>query len=97
LAWRQGLFTSWGLQEATAEEIEVRPAKHLALQHFQPIDMPLHGARIPGQRHARFDRRIVVVETLGKALWICSHDTGHMWEAISPRLCQGLYVKENQS
>jgi len=30
-------------------------------------------------------------------IWICSHDTGHMWEASSPHLSQGLYVKENQS
>jgi hypothetical protein len=29
--------------------------------------------------------------------WICSHDTGHMWEASSPHLSQRLYVKENQS
>jgi hypothetical protein len=31
------------------------------------------------------------------ARWICSHDTGHMWEASSPHLSQRLYVKENQS
>ena len=29
--------------------------------------------------------------------WICSHDTGHMWEASSPHLSQRLYVKEHQS
>jgi hypothetical protein len=33
----------------------------------------------------------------GGTLWICSHDTGHMWEASSPHLSQRLYVKENQS
>ena len=31
------------------------------------------------------------------AEWICSHDTGHMWEASSPHLPQHLYIKGNQS
>jgi len=60
-------LVSWGEQEAAAEEIEVCPAKHLALQHFQPVDMALDGTVAPGQRHPRFDRLIVVPEPCGKA------------------------------
>ena len=30
-------------QEAAAEEIEVRAAKHLAFHHFQPVDAPRPG------------------------------------------------------
>ena len=29
--------------------------------------------------------------------WICSHDTGHMWEAISPYVSQSLEVQEKQA
>ena len=63
-----GFPLSWRPQEAVAEEIEARPAKHLALQHFQAIDMPFHGTATPGQRDTRFDRLIVVAEPVGKAL-----------------------------
>jgi TIR domain len=38
-----------------------------------------------------------IFDDAGNALWICSHDTGYMWEASSPHLSQRLYVKENQS
>ena len=38
-----GLPPAWSQHEAAAEEIEVRPAKHLAFQHFQAIDVPLDG------------------------------------------------------
>ena len=27
---------------------EVRPTKHLAFQHFQPVNVPLDGTRTPG-------------------------------------------------
>jgi hypothetical protein len=30
-------------------------------------------------------------------VWICSHDTGHMWEEISPHLPQRLDIQGNQS
>src|SRR2546422_4335222 len=53
--------------EAAAEKIEARPAKHVAFHHFQAIDMALHGTRTPGQRHARFDRCIVLPEPTRKA------------------------------
>src|SRR2546423_9078890 len=59
---------TWGPHEAAAEEIEPRAAKHLALQHFEAVDMALHGARTPGEGDARFDRRIVVAEPSGEAL-----------------------------
>ena len=35
-------------QEAAAEEIEVCPAKHLALQHLQTVDVAFDGAVAPG-------------------------------------------------
>jgi len=59
---------AWGPHEAAAEEIKARAAKHLALQHFEAVDMALDRPVGPGQCHARFDRLIVVVEPLGKAL-----------------------------
>ena len=37
----------WRQHEAAAQEIEVRPAKHLALQHLQTVDVPFHGAATP--------------------------------------------------
>ena len=39
MTWHQGLSTSWGPQEATAEEIQARAAEHLALQHLEAIDL----------------------------------------------------------
>jgi len=35
---------AWSEQEAAAEEIEMGPAKHLALQHVQAIDVALDRA-----------------------------------------------------
>src|SRR6266446_4983679 len=58
---------SWDQHEAAAEEIEACPAKHLALQHFQALDMPLHRARTPGQRHPSFDRLVVLLQPCGEA------------------------------
>ena len=56
-----------GQQEAAAQEIEARAAKHLALQHFEAIDVPFDGAWTPGQRHARFDRLVILIEPGGEA------------------------------
>src|SRR3989442_5350396 len=73
-AWRRGLGVGlgrpipWGPHEAAAAEIEACAAKHLALQHFEAVDMALDRPIGPGQCHARFDRRIVVVEPGGKTL-----------------------------
>jgi hypothetical protein len=60
---------SWGPQEAAAQEVKARSAKHLALQHLQAIDMALHRACTPGQCHARFDRVVVLIQPLGKTLY----------------------------
>jgi hypothetical protein len=62
LAWRLGLVLAAGPHEAAAQEIEARPAKHLAFQQFQTIDVPLDGTRAPGQGDTRFDRFIVLRE-----------------------------------
>ena len=40
----RGLGLTWRLQEAAAaEEIEVRPAKHLAFQHLEAVNVPRLG------------------------------------------------------
>ena len=68
------LAETWGLvptgrpQEAAAQEIEVRAAQHLAFHHFQPVDVPLDRAGTPGQGDAGFHRRIVLAQSVGKAL-----------------------------
>ena len=51
--WDTRSPVSRGQQEAAAQEIEARAAKHLALEHFETIDVPFHGTRTPGQRHLR--------------------------------------------
>ena len=66
-ASRRGRPPSWRQHEAAAEEIEVCAAKHLPFQHLEAVDMPLDRAIRPGQRHAGFDGRIVVLESGGKA------------------------------
>jgi hypothetical protein len=38
-----------GTHEAAAEEIQARPAEHLALQHFEAVDTPLDRTITPGQ------------------------------------------------
>ena len=58
LAWSLGLVPTWRPQEAAAEEIEARSAKHVALQHLQAVDVPLDRAGTPGQGDAGFDRCI---------------------------------------
>ena len=57
-----GASLAGGQHKAVAEEVEARSAKHLALQHFEAVDMPLDGARTPGQRHPGFDRLVVLIE-----------------------------------
>jgi hypothetical protein len=44
------MTTAWsGRQEETSgEQIESRPAKHLALEQLQAIDVPCDGALTPG-------------------------------------------------
>src|SRR5207245_7017802 len=59
---------AWGPNEAAAEEIEMRAAEHLALQHFEAVDMPFDWPGAPWQCHARFDCCIVIAEPAGKAL-----------------------------
>jgi hypothetical protein len=61
------LPTSWRAHQAAAQEIEARAPEHLALEHLEAIDMPLHRARTAGECHARFDRLIVLAEPLGNA------------------------------
>src|SRR5207248_7535522 len=69
LTWACGLRASLagGQHKAVAEEVEARPAKHLALEHFEAVDMPLDRARIPGQRHPGFDCLVILVEPCREA------------------------------
>jgi hypothetical protein len=69
LAWSLCLAPAWSEYEAAAEEIETRAAIHLALQHFQAIDMALDRPGTPGQGDRRFDRGIVLVQPCGEALY----------------------------
>src|SRR4029453_12740031 len=66
-AGRRGGLGARRQHEATMQEIETRAAKHLPLQHFEAVDVPLDRAIGPRQGHARFDGRIVVAEPTGKA------------------------------
>ena len=67
LGWSLAWPRLWSPYEAAAEEIEARPAKHVALQHLQPVDVPFHGAATPWQRDAGFDGRIVALEAFRQA------------------------------
>ena len=57
-----------GQHEAALEQIEAGTAKHLALERFQAINVALHRAITPGQRHAGFDGVIIVAQALRKPL-----------------------------
>jgi hypothetical protein len=61
-SWGLGLSTTWGKHEAAAEEVEARPAEHLALQHLEAVDMPLDRARTLGDGDAGVDRGIILGE-----------------------------------
>src|SRR2546428_441771 len=68
------LLPAWSQHEAAAQEIEARPTKHLAFQHFQPVNVPLDGTRTPGQGASRFHRFVILVQPGGEALH-GGHDT----------------------
>jgi hypothetical protein len=59
---------SWGEHEAAAQEIEVRAAEHLPLEHFQAIDLTLHWPVTPAERDPSWDRGIIVPKPFGKPL-----------------------------
>ena len=67
LPWAGGLGPTWRPQEAAAEEIEVCPAKHLAFQHFEAVNVPLDWARTPRQGHPSFDCLVVLIQSCGEA------------------------------
>src|SRR5712691_9763497 len=54
-------------QEAVAQEIQVRAAKHLPFQHFQTVDVALDRPSTPRQRDSGFDGLIVLRQALRKA------------------------------
>src|SRR5882672_6712890 len=65
-AWGTRSPVSWGQQEATAEEIEACTAKHLALHHFQTVDVSLDRTGAPRQGDAGFDRLVVLYSPFAK-------------------------------
>jgi hypothetical protein len=83
LVLRPFLRTSWSAHEAAAQEIEARSAKHLALQHFQAIDMALDRSIGPRQCDAGFDRLIVRRQPSGEALHSLQGTAGG---ALQPRI-----------
>jgi hypothetical protein len=66
---------------------------------FELSHQPLEGVirHIGGGTRPRDDQTVLVQQETEFAAdnpaWICSHDTGHMWEAISPHFPQRLYIK----
>ena len=67
LAETLGLVPTGRPQEAAAQEIEVRAAKHLPFQHFQTVDVALDRPGTPRQRDPGFDGLIVLRQSGGKA------------------------------
>jgi hypothetical protein len=74
---------SRGEQEAAGEEIEVGPAIHLALQHFQAIDMALDRPIAPGHGDPSLNGVVVLVEPLGKVAQGLQRTAGR---ALEPRI-----------
>jgi hypothetical protein len=60
-----------GSHKAAAEEVEACPTKHLALQHFEAVAMPLDGARTPRQGHTGLHRLVILGQPGGEALHGC--------------------------
>src|SRR5262252_989028 len=67
-SYRLGLPLAGSSQEAVTQEIEACPAKHLAFQHLQAINMPFDRAGTPRQRDAGFDGRKVLLQASSEAL-----------------------------
>jgi hypothetical protein len=75
--------TSWRVHKAATQEIEARAPDHLALEHLEAIDMPLHRARTLREGHTSFDGVVVLLEPLGKALHGLQRASGR---ALQPRI-----------
>ena len=54
-------------EKALLKQIEFGLVKHLALEHFQAVDMAFDQALAPGRRHRRLDGGQVRPEPFGKA------------------------------
>ena len=78
-----GFPLPWRPEEAVAQEIEACPAKHLAFQHFEAINMPFDRAGTPRQRDTGFHGLIVLMQAGSEALHGLQR-TGH-----GARLSQG--------
>src|SRR6266446_1015545 len=68
-AARLGRPRAGSQHKAAAEQIEAGPAKHLAFQHLEAVDVPLDWAGTPGQGDTGFDRGIVLIQSCGKAAY----------------------------
>ena len=52
---------SGGHEDALAQQREAGPAVHLALDHLDPVDVALDGARVPGQGQAVADSVVIAL------------------------------------
>jgi hypothetical protein len=78
--------------EATAKKIKACPTKHLALEHFQTIDLAFHRPITPSSCDPRFDCGIVVREPLGEPLQGAhSTQSGACQPRIEPRWLPSAY------
>jgi hypothetical protein len=53
-------------QEASGQQIEPGPAKHLTLQHLQAVDVPFDRPLTPGQGHRGLNSAVVRAEPSGE-------------------------------
>src|SRR5262249_42851964 len=53
-------------EKAVPQEIKMRPAKHVALEHFEAVDMAFDRAVTPGHRDPGFDSGIIAAQPLRK-------------------------------
>ena len=59
---------SGGQQDSLPQQTEAGPAIHLALDHFDPVDVAFDDARAPGQGEASDDGVAIPVDSLGKGV-----------------------------
>ena len=55
-------------ENATAEQVEIGAAKHLALEHLQPVDVPLDRPGTPTKGKAGDDGIVITAEARDKGV-----------------------------
>ena len=59
---------SHAIEHTLLQQIDVGSAKHLALEHFEAVNLPLYWPRAPRQGDARFHGSIICSQALCEAL-----------------------------